>query len=111
MHLAECLRLLGKADEARPYREQAERLQSDTVRALELTRRYREGGRHDPDLCHELGVILLRLGKSDDALRFFQKALKINPNHRPTQKSLAAFHARAGADGQAAHRAQPWQNP
>jgi tetratricopeptide (TPR) repeat protein len=111
MRLSDCLRLLGKADEARPYREQAERLQNDTVRALQLSKRYREGGRHDADLCHELGVVLLRLGKSDDALRFFQKALKINPNHRPTRESLAAFGARPGADGQASRRAQPWQNP
>lgn len=111
LRLADCLRLLGKHDEARPYLEQAEGLQSDTVLALQLSKRYREGGRNDADLCHQLGVVLLRLGKTDDARRFFRKALKINPNHRPAQKSLAAIEAGAG-DGQAAYlRPQLEQSP
>jgi tetratricopeptide (TPR) repeat protein len=112
MRLSDCLRLLGKHDEARTYREQAERLHLDTVRALDLTKSYRERGRNDPDLCHELGTVLLRLDKPDDALRFFHKALKINPNHQPTHQSLAAFYDRAGAYKQAAYyRSRLEQNP
>jgi tetratricopeptide (TPR) repeat protein len=99
MRLSDCLRLLGKPDEARTYRERAERLHADTTRALKLTKRYREGGRNDADLCHDLGVLLLRLDKREDALRFFGKALKIKPNHRPTLESLAALRAWGGAPG------------
>lgn len=105
--LADCLRLLGKHDEARRYRDESERLRADKVRALRLSQRVREGGAGDPNLCHELGCVLLRLGQEQDALRFFDKALKANPAHRPTHESLAAFYARAGAVGPAAyHRRQ-----
>jgi predicted Zn-dependent protease len=111
-HLADCLRLLGKADEARPYREEADRIRADKLRALHLGQRLREGGRNDPDLCHELGCVLLRLGKDQDALHFFQKALALDPHHRPTHESLAAFYAKVGAFEQAAaHQRQLGPNP
>jgi tetratricopeptide (TPR) repeat protein len=106
MRLSDCLRLLGKPDEARPFREQAERLQADRLLALKLTRRYREQDRKEADLCHQLGVVFLRLDQPDDAGRFFRKALKINPGHRPAQQSLAALQARAGHP-----RPQPGQVP
>ena len=104
--LADCLRLLGKADEARPLREQAERLQRDTVLALQLTKRYRAEGRGDPELCHELACVLLRLGQEEDAVNFFQKALKAQPRHRPTHEALAAYYTKAGAAQQAEYHRQ-----
>jgi tetratricopeptide (TPR) repeat protein len=106
MRLSECLRLLGKHEQARLYREEAERLQKETARALQLTQRYREGGGRDADLCHELGCVLLRLGKKQDAVNFFKKALQANPRHRPTHASLAAFFAQAGNLRQAAYHKQ-----
>jgi tetratricopeptide (TPR) repeat protein len=95
--LADCLRLLGKHDEARKYRDEADRLRADTLRALALTQRYREEGHNDPDVCYELGTVLLRLGQKDDALRFWKKALERDPHHRPTHQAIAAYYARAGA--------------
>jgi tetratricopeptide (TPR) repeat protein len=107
MRLADCLRLLGKDAEAGRCREEADRLRTDTQQALALTRRYREERPAGPELYHDLGCVLLRLGKDGDALRFFQKALEKDPNYRPAHESLAAFYARAGADRKAAyHRRQ-----
>jgi tetratricopeptide (TPR) repeat protein len=105
--LADCLRLLGKHEEARRYRKEADDLRADTLRALGLRRQIREDRAGNADRCHDLACVLLRLGKRRDALRYFHKALKADPSHRPTHESLAAFYAQAGAFGQAAsHRRQ-----
>jgi predicted Zn-dependent protease len=110
--LADCLRLLGKHDEARPYREEAERLRVETLRAVDLAKRIREERPIDPALCHELAGLYLRLGQEQTALHYYQKALEQNPRHRPTHEALAAFYARVGAYGQAAyHRRQLGANP
>ncbi|XP_076315697.1 protein O-mannosyl-transferase TMTC3-like [Tachypleus tridentatus] len=37
----------------------------------------------NPDLYHNLGVILIDQGRNYDALSFFNKALEIDPNHEP----------------------------
>jgi predicted Zn-dependent protease len=101
--LSNCLRLLGKHDEARRYREEADRLRADNLLALSLARRIRQEKPNDPDLCHELACVLLRMGKQQDAVRYFHKALKKDPRHRPTHESLAAFYTKAGAFRQAAY--------
>jgi tetratricopeptide (TPR) repeat protein len=97
--LADCLRLLGKEDEARQYRDKADQLRADTVLALRLSQRIREDRPNDPDLCHELGCVLLRLGKEQDAVHFFRKALEKDPKHRPSHESLAALRTKTGASG------------
>jgi predicted Zn-dependent protease len=109
--LADCLRLLGKHDEARRYRDEADRLRADKVRALRLSQRLREEGAGDANLCHELACLLLRLGHEQDALRFFDKALKTDPAHRPTHESLAALYARAGDERRAAYHRRRLAGP
>ncbi len=111
--LADCLRREGKEDEVRPYREEADRIRTDTLKALTLTERYRqEQPKLDAGLCQELGSILLRLGKTEDALAFFRKALKADPRHRPTHEALAAFFEKTGDFRRAAfHKQQLAQQP
>lgn len=101
--LADCLRLLGKQDEARAFRDQADRLQEDIQRAGQLGDLIREKRPDDPALRHELACILLRLGRPQDALHWFQTALDKDPNYRPTHKSLAEFYRQVGASEQAAY--------
>jgi tetratricopeptide (TPR) repeat protein len=103
IRLADCLHALGKEEEARAFRERADRLKADFQRAGLLGDLIREQRPDDPDLRHELGCILLRLGKEQDALHWFRTALAKDPRHRPTHESLAAFYARAGAFEQAAY--------
>jgi tetratricopeptide (TPR) repeat protein len=100
--LADCLRLLGKEDEARRYRDEADRLRADSLLLGRLLEQYHNGASGNADLCHQLGSAFLRLGKDQEALRFFQKALKCDPNHRPTLETLATF--RLGAVGSSAAR-------
>jgi predicted Zn-dependent protease len=103
IRLADCLRLLGKQEEANDYRDKAERLKADMQRAGQLGDRIREPSPDDPALRHELACLLLRLGKPQDALHWFQTALEKDPRHRPTHESLAAFYEKAGDYTRAAH--------
>jgi tetratricopeptide (TPR) repeat protein len=95
-HLADGLRLCGKPDEAKAYREKADRLQEEFQQAGQLGDLIREKSPDDPALRHELACILLRLGKRNDALHWFQTALQKDPKYRPTHESLAAFYEKAG---------------
>jgi tetratricopeptide (TPR) repeat protein len=105
IRLAECLRLQGKDDQARIYRENADRLKAEFERASYLGDLIREKSPNDPALRHELACILLRLGKPKDALHWFQTALEKDPAHAPTHKSLAEFYDEVGDPEQAArHR-------
>jgi tetratricopeptide (TPR) repeat protein len=105
VRLADCLRLLGKSEEARDYREKADRLKADVRRADQLGDLIREKDPNNPDLRHELACILLRMGKKQDALHWFQTALEKAPKHRPTHQSLAEYYEQIGNMEQAArHR-------
>jgi predicted Zn-dependent protease len=103
VRLADCLRLLGKEEESRAYRDKANRLKADFERASYLGDQIREKSPNDPALRHELACILLRLGKQQDALHWFQTALDKDPGYRPTHEALAGFYENVGALEQAAH--------
>jgi tetratricopeptide (TPR) repeat protein len=103
IRLSDCLRLLGKQEEANDYRDRADQLKADMQRAGQLGDQIREQSPDDPALRHELACILLRLGKPKDALHWFETALEKDPRHRPTHESLAAFYEKAGDYTRAAH--------
>ncbi len=103
--LADCLRLLGKQEEARACRAKADQLKVDIQRAGQLSDRIREDSPNDPALRHELACIYLRLGQQQEALHWFRTALAKDPAYRPTHEALAAFYEQAGAFQQAqSHR-------
>lgn len=59
----------------------------------------------DPDLHAQCGRCLLLLGNEDAALEAFDRALHLDPGHRPTHRLLADYHAGRGQPGRAAeHR-------
>jgi predicted Zn-dependent protease len=100
--LSDCLRLLGKHAEARPFREQAEQLRAATVRSSQLAQRIRDEKPADPDLYHELACLYLLLGREPDALYYFREALRRDPQYPPTHESLARLRAGSAISGQAA---------
>jgi tetratricopeptide (TPR) repeat protein len=106
VRLSDCLRLLGKQDEARAYRDKADQLKADIQRAGQLGDLIREKSPNDPALRHDLACILLRLGKQQDALHWYKTALEKDPTYRPTHESLAAFYSRVGAAQLAAYHRQ-----
>jgi len=87
-HLADCLRLLDKKEDAREMQEKADKLKADLQRAGELGDRIREKKPNDPELRYELGVILLGIGKREDAVHWLQTALEKDPAHRKTHEQL-----------------------
>ncbi|MBP3954574.1 tetratricopeptide repeat protein [Gemmata sp. G18] len=102
-HLVNCLRLLGKADEARKYQEKVDRIQTDNKRAAELGGLIREKTPDDPEPRYELGRILLRQGKARDAVHWFETALAKAPAHRKTHEALAEFYQSVRAVERAEH--------
>ncbi len=109
--LADCLVRLGKADEAREFRERADRLKADFRRADQLGTLIREQSPHDANLRHELGCVLYRVGKPRDALHWFRTALEKDPKHRPTHQSLAELFEKAGDFERAAFHRQALAQP
>jgi predicted Zn-dependent protease len=102
---ADCLNRLGKSDEAREYWTRADRLRADLKQAESLGKLIREERPRDPELRRELGCVLARVGKPQDALHWFRSALAEDPRHRPTHQSLAEFYEQAGDfDRAAVHR-------
>ena len=60
---------------------------------------------HNPNLHYEAGMIALRAGAIQDALRWFESALREDPNHAPTHRALAEYYQKMGELGRAArHR-------
>jgi tetratricopeptide (TPR) repeat protein len=96
VRLSDCLNQLGKKDEAFATRQEADRIKADMQQAGELGDTIREKDPNNPDLRCQLACVLLRLGKTQDALHWFRTALDKDPAHRPTHESLADFYAKAG---------------
>ena len=48
------------------------------------------------EIFHRIGTIKMKVGERAKAINMFEKALEINPGHRPTLEALAAVHAEAG---------------
>jgi Flp pilus assembly protein TadD len=51
---------------------------------------------HDPNLRCEAGLVLLRNGLEDEALRWLESALAEDPLHQATHQALADHYERAG---------------
>ena len=109
-HLANCLRLLGKADEARKYQEKVDRIQADSKRAGELGALIREKQPDDPEPRYELGRILLRQGRARDAVHWFETALAKDPGHRKTHEALIEFYQSVNAVDRAERHRRILQN-
>jgi tetratricopeptide (TPR) repeat protein len=93
--LALTFRELGDGAEAEKYQGK--------VKELDQAYRRVEGMRKeilkDPDnvsLRYEAGVLLLQLGREDEAGRWFRGLLRLDPDHRPTHRALAELFQKQG---------------
>src|SRR5262245_19827353 len=103
--LANCLRLLGKEDEARQCRDEAERLLAATQKTSDLTSRIRDEKPAAPELYCALATAYVQLGREREALLYFQKALEKNPKYHPAHEALARLYESHGEVEKAAlHR-------
>ena len=103
--LWQCLEKLGKRDEAKHIKESLERDDAATKRMDQLVRDVMKRP-YDPSLRHEVGMIFLQNGFTEDGLRWLVTALHVDPSHRPTHRALADYYERAGNTEEAARHRQ-----
>ena len=66
---------------------------------------------YDPELYHEAGVLCLRNGNAEEAVRWLRLALQYDPRHRPSHQALADYYQGAGRlDLAAQHRQSAQQS-
>ena len=95
MNLAACLRHQGRGDEAEKFAARTKAIDAD-LRALADASERAAKDPKDPAPRHEAGVVCLRNGQDEQALRWFAGALQVDPKYRPTHKELSEYYARAG---------------
>lgn len=101
----QCLVRRGKAEDAKAVLSRLKQAEEDTQRFTEIITYHLQNAPHDSALHQELGAILLRAGAVDEGMRWLNRALKENPDHRPTHRTLADYYQRTGEFGKAArHR-------
>jgi tetratricopeptide (TPR) repeat protein len=89
------LRSQQKEDEAASVSQRVDRLRTDFVRLDELIRAIARKS-DDPQLRHEAGVIALRVGRTEEALRWLQSLLLLSGDHRDTHIVLMGYYQDKG---------------
>jgi tetratricopeptide (TPR) repeat protein len=84
------LRAQGKQSEADRLDSQLITLRKDLVRLLEVIRII---GNDPGDVrhWHEAGVLAMRVGRTEEGVRWLTGALRVRPDHRPTHAVLAEY--------------------
>jgi tetratricopeptide (TPR) repeat protein len=90
--LALALSRLGRHDEAAREYEAIKQLTADSDRITELVRGALQRDPTNAEIHRELGIIALRSGDVQAALRWFQSGLRVNANHLPTHRTLAVVY-------------------
>src|SRR5262249_44420207 len=87
---------VGKKAEADQESRRMRVLRAEMDRIRKIITREMDERPHDPDLHFQVGMTMLRVGAVQDAMRWFQSALRENPRHRPTHAVLADYYLRTG---------------
>jgi Flp pilus assembly protein TadD len=94
--LYQCLVQNGKTEEAREEQELMKRLEADLRRINEIMSRQMQQTPHDAALHCEVGMLTLRSGTPQEAVRWFQSALKEDPDYAPAHEALADYYQQIG---------------
>jgi predicted Zn-dependent protease len=101
-----CLDAQGKTEEAAEAFAQLRQIDDDNARLVVLWSRIAVNDPEQLALRVESGVILLRLGRDEEAERWLLSALAHDSRYRPAHEVLAAHYARTGrAELASRHRA------
>lgn len=102
-----CLKNLGREDQAREADLQVKKIKDDLKRINDITVWEMQQRPHDADLHFEVGRISLAAGQEQEALRWFQSALREDPRHAKTHEALGEYYRMLGELGRAEmHRQQ-----
>jgi tetratricopeptide (TPR) repeat protein len=94
--LQQSLEQQQKQAEAEAQKIELNRVEETIERMLAIMNRLMPKTPHNPALHHELGTILMRMGKEEMALTWYQSALREDPGFRPAHESLAQYYERVG---------------
>lgn len=90
--LALVLGRLGRTAEAETEHAAIRQLDEDSERITALVRGALRANPNDPAIQHQIGFIALRSGQTQEALRWFNSALRANPDYLPTHRALAVLY-------------------
>ncbi len=79
--------------------EKDDKYSKDAISAIESTETLAPT---DPKIVYNKGLLLTRLGKKDDAVRAFTKALQLKPNYKEPRLALALLYQEQGKKTEAA---------
>jgi tetratricopeptide (TPR) repeat protein len=99
--LYQCLVQNGKPKEAAEVQQHLKQIEEDVAALRDIIGTKMQKNPYDVALHYEAGMIALRSGSPKDALRWFESALKIEPQHAPTHRALAEHYHRLGQIGEA----------
>jgi Flp pilus assembly protein TadD len=85
--LAACLRVLGRETEAKTYVARAGQIEEDLRRLRQLHQQMAEAPRN-AELPYEAARICLRNGQKEEARRWFQHVLQLEPGHAGARRGL-----------------------
>ncbi len=102
-HLHTCLNRRGKAAEAKEEADRLKTFEEDMRTFVDITTVRMQKTPKDPALHYQLAQILLRGGQVEDAVRWLQSALRLDPNYAPAHQLLASYYLRIGNQGLAAY--------
>jgi Flp pilus assembly protein TadD len=107
INLAGCLDHAGKRKEADAERERHRRDSAMLLRVSKILQTDAEHPSRDPDALHEVGSVFLMVNNTRVGLWWLNRALKLNPKHQATHKTLAEYYEKKGDKELAAqHRRQ-----
>jgi len=87
---------LGRTDDVKRELATIQSLMADSDRLTELTQGALQNRPDDPASPFEIGGIALRAGQPSEAIRWYQTALKRDPNHGPSHTALAVIYLEIG---------------
>jgi tetratricopeptide (TPR) repeat protein len=104
--LIDALRRLGQSQEADRYEVRLKESREQLQKLEDVVKRLSAGtGQNRADLRHEGAMILMRLERTAEAVRWLESALREDPVHGPSHQALADYHERRGDRARAAeHR-------
>lgn len=102
---AQVLRALGKTAQAREVENKTKQIEKDIEDIQAIVGGKMQRDPNNPALHYQAGMIALRAGNPKEALRWFESALRIDPDHLETHEALARYYLLAGQTTQSArHR-------
>jgi tetratricopeptide (TPR) repeat protein len=100
--LSLCLPRRGKETEGREVEAALKALEEDMKEIQRIINEEMPNNSKDPVPCYRAGTIFLRYGAVEDARRWFQRAVDLDPEYAPAHKMLAEYYQRTGSPSRAA---------